>query len=224
MKKCPNCSMELPDEAHFCPRCMFQYEKQEIQIKDSYKKRRLLRVLISVLIIAVFIMISLVRNSIQNIEKSDDLDESEIQKIIDENFRTDENISYDSEIEHDLRDMLGRGFDDVKSIFGEETQEIYYEQGMTVHTFGMLTVAVNQGGAIQDVLIDYTEGENKKEYGIYGIDGTSDVEAVKVILGTPGQEYENELIYRFDREFNPGVIVTFSEDGIVEQLEYYFVS
>ena len=22
-----NCNMELPDEAHFCPRCMFQYEK-----------------------------------------------------------------------------------------------------------------------------------------------------------------------------------------------------
>ena len=31
MKVCPNCNMELPDEAHFCPRCMFQYEKQEIQ-------------------------------------------------------------------------------------------------------------------------------------------------------------------------------------------------
>lgn len=224
MKICPNCNMELPDEAHFCPRCMFQYEKQEIQIKDSYKKHRLLWVFISVLVIAVLIMISLVRNSIENIGNSDDLDESEIQKIIDENFRTDENIIYDSEIEHDLRDMLGSRFDDVKSIFGEETQEIYYEQGMTVYTFGMLTVAVNQGGVIQDVLIDYTEGENKKEYGIYGIDGESGVDAVKTTLGTPNQEYEKELCYRFEREFNPGLIITFSEDGIVEQLEYYFVS
>ena len=43
MKVCPNCNMELPDEAHFCPRCMFQYEKQEIQeiqIKNSAIKKR----------------------------------------------------------------------------------------------------------------------------------------------------------------------------------------
>ena len=36
MKVCPNCNMELPDEAHYCPRCMFQYEKQDIQIKDIF--------------------------------------------------------------------------------------------------------------------------------------------------------------------------------------------
>lgn len=61
---------------------------------------------------------------------------------------------------------------------------------MDIYTFGMLSVAVNQEAAIQDVLIDYTVGENKKEYGIYGIDGTTDIGNVKEMLGTPDQEYE----------------------------------
>ena len=61
MKECPNCSMELPDEAHFCPRCMFHYEKQEIQIKDTHKKHMLLWVFGSVLIIGMLLMIPLVK-------------------------------------------------------------------------------------------------------------------------------------------------------------------
>ena len=101
-------------------------------------------------------------------------------------------------------------------ILGEETDEMYRENGMDIYTFGMLSVAVNQEAAIQDVLIDYTVGENKKEYGIYGIDGTTDIGNVKEMLGTPDQEYENELCYQFDREFSPGLNITFSDEGIVE--------
>ena len=206
MKICPNCNMELPDEAHYCPRCMFQYEKQEIQIKDTHKKYILLWVIGSVLIIGMLITIK-----------------SEIQNIINENFRTGENIIYDSEVEYDLRDVLGSELIDMKSTLGEETDEMYRENGMDIYTFGMLTVAVNQEAAIQDVLIDYTVGENKKEYGIYGIDGTTDIGNVKEMLGTPDQEYENELCYQFDREFSPGLNITFSDEGIVETLEYYYV-
>lgn len=223
MKKCPNCSMELPDEAHYCPRCMFQYEKQEIQIKDTHKKHILLWVLGSVLIIGMLIAIPLVKHGIQSRVNKNHLEESEIQNIINENFRTGENIIYDSEVENDLRDVLGSEVVDIKSTLGEETDEMYRENGRDIYTFGMLTVAVNQEAVIQDILIDYTAGENKKEYGIYGIDGTSDIGSVKEILGTPDQEYENELCYRFDREFSPGLNITFSADGMVEQLEYYYV-
>lgn len=223
MKKCPNCSMELPDEAHYCPRCMFQYEKQEIQIKDTHKRHVLLWVVGSVFIIGMLIVIPLVKLEIQSRVNKNHLDESEIQNIIQENFRTDENINYDSEVEYDLRDVLGSELIDMKSTIGEETDEIYHENGMAIHTFGMLTVAVNQEEVIQDLLIDYTAGDNKKEYGIYGINGTSDVSSVKTILGTPDQEYENELCYRFDREFSPGLNITFSDEGIVETLEYYYV-
>ena len=215
--------MELPDEAHYCPRCMFQYEKQEIQIKDTHKKHMLLWVTGSVLIIGILIVIPLVKFRIQNHVNQNPLDESEIQNIINGNFRTDENIIYDSELENDLKDMLGSEFAAVKPTLGEETDETYQENGMDIHTFGMLTVAVNQEEVIQDLLIDYTAGDNKKEYGIYGIDGTSDVNSVKTILGTPDQEYGNELCYHFDREFSPGLNITFFDDGMVETLEYYYV-
>lgn len=223
MKKCLNCGMELPGEAHYCPRCMFQYEKQEIQIKDTHKKHILLWVLGSVLIIGMLIANPLVKHGIQSRVNKNHLEESEIQNIINENFRTGENIIYDSEVENDLRNVLGSEVVDIKSTLGEETDEMYRENGMDIYTFGMLTVAVNQEKVIQDILIDYTAGENKKEYGIYGIDGTFDVSSIKAILGTPDQEYEKELCYRFDREFNPGLNIIFSDDGMVEQLEYYYV-
>ena len=183
MKICPNCNMELPDEAHYCPRCMFQYEKQEIQIKDTHKKYILLWVIGSVLIIGMLITIPLVKLAIQSRVNKNYLDKSEIQNIINENFRTGENIIYDSEVEYDLRDVLGSELIDMKSTLGEETDEMYRENGMDIYTFGMLSVAVNQEAAIQDVLIDYTVGENKKEYGIYGIDGTTDIGNVKKCWG-----------------------------------------
>ena len=160
MKICPNCNMELPDEAHYCPRCMFQYEKQEIQIKDTHKKYILLWVIGSVLIIGMLITIPLVKLTIQSRVNKNHLDKSEIQNIINENFRTGENIIYDSEVENDLRDVLGSELIDMKSTLGEETDEMYRENGMDIYTFGMLTVAVNQEAAIQDVLIDYTVEEN----------------------------------------------------------------
>lgn len=222
MKECPNCSMELPDEAHYCPRCMFQYEKQEIQINDRHRKRTSLLLIGSVFVIGVFICVPFVRSRIQD-NMNNNYTEVDIKKIVNENFRTGENIIYDSEVENDLRDVLGNEFVDMKATLGEETDEMYHENGMDIYTFGMITVAVNQEGVIQDILIDYTVGENKKEYGVYGIAGTSDIGVVKTILGTPDQEYEKELCYRFDREFGLGLNINFSDDGMVEQLEYYYV-
>lgn len=222
MKECPNCSMELPDEAHYCPRCMFQYEKQEIQIKDRHRKRTSLLLIGSVFVIGVFICVPFVRSKIQD-NMNNNYTEVDIKKIVNENFRTGENIIYDSEVENDLRDVLGNEFVDMKATLGEETDEMYHENGMDIYTFGMITVAVNQEGVIQDILIDYIVGENKKEYGVYGIAGTSDVGVVKTILGTPDQEYKKELCYRFDREFGLGLNINFSDDGMVEQLEYYYV-
>ncbi|MCF2684336.1 zinc ribbon domain-containing protein [Faecalicatena contorta] len=222
MKECPNCSMELPDEAHYCPRCMFQYEKQEIQINDRHRKRTSLLLIGSVFVIGVFICVPFVRSRIQD-NMNNNYTEVDIKKIVNENFRTGENIIYDSEVENDLRDVLGNEFVDMKATLGEETDEMYHENGMDIYTFGMITVTVNQEGVIQDILIDYTVGENKKEYGVYGIAGTSDIGVVKTILGTPDQEYEKELCYRFDREFGLGLNINFSDDGMVEQLEYYYV-
>ena len=67
---------------------MFQYEKQEIQIKDTHKKYILLWVIGSVLIIGMLITIPLVKLAIQSRVNKNHLDKSEIQNIINENFRT----------------------------------------------------------------------------------------------------------------------------------------
>lgn len=163
MKECPNCSMELPDEAHYCPRCMFQYEKQEIQVKDRYKKRIPVLLIGSVFVLGVFICMTFVRGRIQDNRNSNYEEELDIQKTINENFRTGENIIYASEVENDLRDMLGSKLTDMKATLGEETDEMYIENGMDIYTFGMITVAVNQEAVVQDILIDYTVGKNKKE-------------------------------------------------------------
>ena len=81
----------------------------------------------------------------------------------------------------------------------------------------------SESGSYNKIYSTDMNGENKKEYGIYGIAGISDADAVKTILGTPDQEYEKELCYRFDREFGLGLNINFSDDGMVEQLEYYYV-
>lgn len=223
MKLCPNCKMELPDEAHFCPRCMFQYEKKEIEIKTDNKRWRNigLSVMVGVFTICVCIGISsAIKSVVKNDKKNETLD---IQNVMDENFRTGEKIDYYSEIENDLRDVLGKSFDDCKEMFGEETAEKYNEDGFDIHTFGIVTVTVNDGGMIQDISIDYTAGENEEKYGIYGIDNKFDRKAVEAVLGMPNQQYGEELHYLFDKEFNPSLIIHLSPAGMVEQLEYYYI-
>ena len=62
MKICPNCHLELPDEAHFCPRCMFQYPKQEIHIKEKKNRALLWLILVGILLVGLITGFLLVRN------------------------------------------------------------------------------------------------------------------------------------------------------------------
>lgn len=220
MKICPNCHLELPDEAHFCPRCMFQYPKQEIHIKEKKNKTVLWFIFAGILLVGFLAGILLVRNYIQNNAGKKEVD---IQSIREQYFDTGEDIEYNSEIENDLRNILGSDFVDVQSVFGEETEAMYQEENMNIHTFGNVTVTVNQDAVIQDVTIDYTVETDIKKYGIYGIDGKSDMDTVKSLLGTPDQDYGDEFCYRFDRELSPGLNIYFSDTGVVEKLEYYYV-
>lgn len=119
MKICLNCHLELPDEAHFCPRCMFQYPKQEIHIKEKKNGALLWLILVGILLVGLITGFLLVRNYIrQNSGKK----EVDIQSIREQYFDTGEDIEYNSEIENDLRDILGSDFADVQSVFGEETE------------------------------------------------------------------------------------------------------
>ena len=220
MKICPNCHLELPDEAHFCPRCMFQYPKQEIHIKEKKNRALLWLILVGILLVGLITGFLLVRNYMRQNSGRKEVD---IQSIREQYFDTGEDIEYDSEIENDLRDILGNEFTDVQSVFGEETEAMYQKDNMDIHTFGNVTIAVNQDAVIQDVTIDYTAEADKTKYGIYGIGGNSDMNTVKSVLGTPNQNYGDEFCYRFDRELSPGFNIYFSDAGVVEKLEYYYV-
>ncbi|MFR7442016.1 MAG: hypothetical protein ACLUUG_12715 [Lachnospiraceae bacterium] len=79
----------------------------------------------SVLIIGMLIMIPLVKLGIQSRVNKNHLDESEIQNIINEHFRTGENIIYDSEVEYDLRDVLGSELIDMKSTLEQKKRMKY---------------------------------------------------------------------------------------------------
>lgn len=224
MKFCPNCKLELPDEAHFCPKCMFQYEKNEIIIGINDKKPKHIHIYItsSILVICLFVgMFFITENSINNTSTSRDKSDSDLQAITNEHFKTEDNIM-PTQIKNDLNDKL-TDFSAVKELLGQETEPAYNENDMTIHTFGIVTTTVNNNGMVQDILIDYTNSENPAEYGIYGIDNQCNKNDVKAILGTPDQDYGDEFFYRFDREFTPSLKITFSSDGLVEQLEYYYV-
>ena len=220
MKLCPNCHLELPDEAHFCPRCMYQYQKAEIQVK--HKKSRSARwiILVGILGVGLLVGILALRIYLQNHRYKKEVD---YQSIREQYFDTGEKAEYNSAIENDLRDMLGSEFTEVSSVFGEETEEMYQKDSMDIHTFGNVTIAVNQDAVVQEIIIDYTATEDKTGYGIYGIGGESDMDNVKEVLGTPDQDYGTEFCYRFDRELSPGFNIYFSDSGVVEELEYYYI-
>ena len=50
-------------------------------------------------------------------------------------------------MEYDLRDVLGSELIDMKSTLGEETDEMYRENGMDIYTFGM-NLSLNETQAL----------------------------------------------------------------------------
>lgn len=184
MKICPNCHLELPDEAHFCPRCMFQYPKQEIHIKEKKNRALLWLILVGILLVGLMTGFLLVRNYIrQNSGKK----EVDIQSIREQYFDTGEDIEYDSEIKNDLRDILGNEFTDVQSVFGEETEEMYQKDNMDVHTFGNVTVisAIDQINPDGLTAEDTTVQELKDKY-----NSLSDAQKKLVTNANKLDEYE----------------------------------
>lgn len=240
MKFCPNCNEQLPDEAHFCPKCMFQYEKRNIEAEVCTDVQRKFKwnIILAAIMVVLFSAggVSVLKNEyakesetgMQNgiIKNSGSAknDEADISQIIDENFRTEAENPKDSYLDIDCKDML-MGFAGVREILGEETAEVISDGEFEIHTFDNVEVAVNESGNVQQIMIDYTQGTANKEYGVYGIGSRADFDGVKELLGTPDQEYgKKEFYYRFDRELTPSLHIIFSDDGMIEQLEYYYVS
>lgn len=230
MKYCPKCHMELPDEAHFCPGCTYVYPKQEIQVpkmKAICRKRRI-AVLLCTLIIGVgtFGTWTFFRKEPsvpQNDREGNEVPSvEELQKTVDENFRTGEDIPYNPSIIYELRNALS-DYESARAIFDREPQETYEDSEYNCYLFGCALLYV-QDEEVKQVYVDYSDAEDteKMQYGIYGFNGFSTREEVYEIMGEPDNYGDPQWLYRFDGVYEmPILSITFDESDNVKELYFY---
>lgn len=225
MKNCPNCNLELPSEAHFCPRCMYEYPR----IEQSSRKSRLVKkkkstfviilVVLMIVVIRFFPLLKLLipkdngkHTSVQN------------QQGVELTFRTNEMSLDNPEIIHDFENVLFTDLDSVSQMLGEEIEESYPDGEYTVHEFESVEIEVSQDERVKSIYIDYMNARDEliEQYGIHGINGKTSREEVRGRIGTPDQNFEEEWSYRFDGERGmPTLRVFFDENDMVTALQYY---
>lgn len=225
MKKCPKCNLELPSEAHFCPRCMYEYPRVERQSKrgKSVKKKKhiiAISVLVSLVFLGTFLRVIRLGNS-EN--KDNQMDKGNQQQVV-QIFRTNEMTPDNPAIIHDFEDVLFADLASISQILGEEIKESYPDEEYMVHEFESVEIEVSQDERVKSIYIDYLNAKDEivEQYGIHGINGMTSRDGVKGRLGTPDQSFEEEWCYRFDGERGtPSLRVFFDENGIVTALQYY---
>ncbi len=222
MKLCPNCGEQLHQEAHFCPKCLYRFEKAELDeiiehksAEFTHHRRWGIVVAAIVLIVAGVIDWAMLPHR----EKSD-MPEMTYEEVFPQEPETGEKLTY----QMDCNDMLVP-FSELQLMLGEETEEVQVDGEYEIHTYGNLTVGVNANGDVQYVCVEDSDPSNHDRYGIMGIGCGTSRENTKLLLGTPRQEYgDSELIYDFYREEEPYhtyLHIYFDESGMVEQWEYY---
>ena len=226
MKNCPKCNLELPSEAHFCPRCMYEYPKTESKSKSgrSVKKKKrtfLIILLVFVLLIKFWPLIKLL------IPKGNDnqIGGGNQQQVVPV-FRTNDMTLDNPEVIHDFEDILFTDLDSVSQILGEEIMEAYPSVGSMVHEFESVVIAVSEDDYINCIYIDYLNAKNEivEQYGIHGFNGNTSKEEVKGTLGAPDEIFEGEWYYEFGGERGmPSLRVVFDENDMVIALQYYTV-
>lgn len=222
MKNCPKCGLKLPDKAHFCPRCMYEYPRTEIVQCELKQKKRHGTVITVVVVIAVFLLTVCGIAIKQMAEKNAVQKEIEKQEQLKQVFRTGEDIPYNDEVIYDLRDCMAE-WESVYQKLGEETKEPFAEGEYTVHVYENMEISVDSTGMVQDIYIRYGEGMHKEKYGLYGFCGNTEKDRITEIMGAPEQNYgENEYFYHFDGlNGAPTLRFLFSDSGAVEEIEYY---
>lgn len=237
MKNCPNCNEQLPDEVHFCPTCMYHYIEADFDkisskppIPQKVKKRRKLVLIVTSITIMLIAGTSFAGYKMyQYIRKQLAPPEREVVSFEDE-FRIDDHIPYDENIEFDLRYNL-RNFEKLKDLLGEETAAPYEEGIYTVHVFDEVEVRINRAGEMPLISIFYDDKTKLNRCGVFGISGTSTYEDVRAILGKPDQVTNGtEMLFQFDaydeenEVWQPYLLVVFSKDKTkVLRLEYYYM-
>lgn len=230
MKYCPECHMELPDAAHFCPRCTYEYPKQEILIPETKAicRKRRVAVLLFIMITAfgVVMLWRFFREDLSVPKKDVAENESptleEFQKVIDENFRTGEDIPYNPSIVYELRNALS-DYESVRTIFDMEPQDTYEDSYYTYYQFGS-AVLYTKDDEVKQVYVNYSNADytEKTQYGIYGFNGFSTRQEVYEIMGEPDNYGEPQWIYRFDGVYEmPILCITFDENDKVKELCLY---
>lgn len=225
MKNCPNCNLELPNEAHFCPRCMYEYPRAERKRKRrSLLKRKKRFNIIVFLVVVAFLQIfgPLIRLLIpkNNEKKTTQQNPSSIEWT----FRTNEMSGENPAIIHDFEDVLFTDLSYVSQILGEEIEEAYPDGEYMVHEFESVAIEVSQDERVKSIYIDYLDATDEiiEQYGIHGINGKTNREEVSGRIGNPDQNFEEEWSYRFDGERGmPSLRVFFDENDMVTALQYY---
>ena len=225
MKKCPNCSNDIPSEAHFCPRCMYQYPKSEFHTQPKAKKNYawLLVALLSILaiLIGVLVFVKYSKTNQQPVqgEQAQVIQEQPTPKA------NNKEIPYSHHLEQDYRDSL-TNYASVKDTFGVETMPIYFDENeeAIVYTHGNIVAYTNGDISVQKIVIDYkVEGHGR--YGIYGIDNANTKNEVLNILGPPEKkeiiekEQDKWIYYDITHEFTT-LIIQFGADDRVDMLDY----
>lgn len=188
MKNCPNCNLDLPSGAHFCPRCMYEYPrmaKQSNSIKLIKKKKRVRIVILLLFVIFVIKFWPLLRLLIA---KDNDKNTSvQNQQGIELTFRTNEMSGENPAIIHDFEEVLFTDLDSVSQILGEETEESYPDGEYMVHEFEGVEIEVSQDERVKSIYIDYLDVRDEiiEQYGIHGINGKTSREEVRGRIGTP---------------------------------------
>lgn len=229
MKTCPQCGNMLPEESHFCPKCMYEYERAETVVPEisaqcENKKKW------NQSVMAVFVLLAVVTflfYVILNNDKPSSNGHSENGNVVEESIkllRTEADINTDVEvnytIKYDMRNILP-DLEDMIQFLGEPTEPITKVNEYDEYIYGDVEVLID-GAEVYDILIDYQEAESPDEYGLYGICGKTTRDEVKKILGTPNQDYGNEYSYYFDGAARgPMLKIWFDSKDQVECIEYY---
>lgn len=225
MKKCPKCNLELPSEAHFCPKCMYEYPRADRRRKRRNPLKRKKRVFIIVFLVSVaflHILSPLLRPLIpkDNGKKTGEQNQQSIEMT----FRTNEMSIDNPAIIHDFEDVLLTDLESVSQILGEEIMEAYPDEEYMVHEFESVEIEVSQDERVKSIYVDYLNATDEiiEQYGIHGINGKTSREEVRGRIGTPDQNFEEEWSYRFDGERGmPTLRVFFDENDMVTALQYY---
>lgn len=237
MKNCPKCQAQLPDEAHFCPKCMYHYivtDYDAVNTKppppQGSKKTRKLVLMIASIIIIFISGVSFGGYKLYKYAKEITTPPPKEVVNFEDEFRIDDSIPYSDNIEFDLRYNL-RNFEKLKELLGEETSETYEDSIYTVHIFDEVEVRVNRAGEMPSICIYYDDETKLNRCGVFGVCGTSTYEDVVDLLGLPDQVTNGtQMLFQFDmydREnqvTTPSLLVIFSEDKTkILQLEYYYL-